>query len=233
MKESQIEAVKVWADYMVNVAIKNANEDNASREKEGRPVREITDKLIQSCRESWEKDGVALAELLLTKDGLYKKFCVGAFHPSNKATRKLLESLYGIELPSQAGKTREAVKALIGEDYIAEQVHRATEAKERAEAEEREKQEAEYNAYILPLLDKVSKDESIGGSELVDVAKHLDISVHIRTQGTLNQRVSWVNGQQCSHYPSKSGKNTPVPSSVFKLYRECHEKIKTGDFANV
>lgn len=180
----------------------------------------VTDEQKKEYETDWREDAEKLAELLLTKEGLYSKLLVGTFHPSNKNSRRLLESLYDVKLPPQNGMTREVVRELIGHDFINEKIRIQTERIEQEERERQEKEEKEFQSYIEPVLERIKRDECVNGDELLNACKHLEIDVPIRTKGAFS-RIQQINSYQSRSYATRA--KNPLPSSCYKFYRTCRQ----------
>jgi hypothetical protein len=139
----------------------------------------------------------------------------GTFHPSNRYYRKLFKIVTGIELPNGSNDTREAVIKWVGQDKI-DALNKAKEDEKAAERAIEAQKEAER---INNIKDKVIKDESITGDELVDLARSLNIEIHSRTVGMLRNRVRGINSSQARI----SGKSTG--NSPWQLYKQVKDAI--------
>lgn len=205
-------AVKRFAVAMVQTAIDNAV-------KSGRGD-DITDEVLKPCREYWAIESEARADKILSQSGLYECLNVGSFHPSNKHSRAMLESLYSVSLPNTVEATREAVRGLIGRDYC-ERMRKQEEDKREKERIDREYAESEKRSeYINELKSRVIEGKTIDGEDLYELAKELGISVHPRTAGTLKNRLrSIANGKATT----TGGK---LPYSVWDLFSEVESKVK-------
>ena len=97
------------------------------------------------------------------------------------------------------------------------------ELKEREEknriAEESRKQALEIHLNKVKV--QILNDESIDGEELVDFCKDYGIDIHIRTQGTIKQKVSQINS---GSYRVQRGTIFKTPPTVY--YQLLREAIK-------
>jgi hypothetical protein len=139
----------------------------------------------------------------------------GTFHPSNRYYRKLFKIITGIELPNGSNDTREAVIKWVGQDKI----DALNKAKEDEKAAERAIEAQKEQEYINKLKEKVIKDESITGDELVDVARSLNIEIHPRTVGMLRNRVRGITSSQ-ARITGKSTGNSP-----WEIYKQVKNAI--------
>ena len=206
------EAVKPYAEAMVQIAIDNAVQSGRGND--------ITEEIVQSCRDYWLGESEAKADKILTQAGLYACLCNGTFHPSNKHSRRMLETLHSVTLPKTVEATREAVRDLIGRDYCEAMRKQEEDAKEKKRIVREYAESGKRSEYINELKNRVIEGKTIDGDDLYELAKELGISVHPRTAGTLKNRLrSIANGKATA----TGGK---LPYSVWDLFSEVESKVK-------
>lgn len=138
---------------------------------------------------------------------------INAFHPDNKLSRRLFAHITGIQLPSGAEATRQAVMDYVGRDRIEAAEQERIAAEQAALAAE----ESERIAAVEAIIAKIVAGESVSGGELADAAKHVGLSVHIRTIGTLRQRVISMDGNGARVRKTKAS-GFKLPQSCYDLY---------------
>lgn len=126
-------AIEKHAQAMLASAIKKAKAD-------GREA-EITPELTQAALERFRNLAQETYASLADKESLYKRWKRGALHPSNKQTRQMFQDVHGVALPATASGTNAAVRAHLGEEFVA-----GKEAESLAKVEAEEKAKADKKA---------------------------------------------------------------------------------------
>lgn len=94
------------------------------------------------------------------------------------------------------------------------------EREEKNRAEELKRREAR-EIHLNKVKAQILNDESIDGEELVEWCKDYGIDIHIRTQGTIKQKVSQINS---GSYRVQRGTIFKIPPTVY--YQSLREAIK-------
>jgi hypothetical protein len=98
------------------------------------------------------------------------------------------------------------------------QIEREQEEKAARNKIAEEKRIKEREVFVQSIKARVINDESIDGGTLVDFCKDYGIEMHIRTQGTIRQKVSEVNSGSYRH---RRGTIFKIgPSHYYKVLRE-------------
>jgi len=124
------------------------------------------------------------------------------------------------------GYTAEEIQAN-RERFIAEREERQRISREQDEAKRREREEqakAKAEESLRKLYDAVRNGEPVSGPDLVKVCRTLGIELHLRTMGTLNNRVSSIKENSATCRATKSGVYN-LPNSVYVAYQKAREKL--------
>jgi hypothetical protein len=168
--------------------------------------------VLANAMQRMEAELEKLTQRILDKD--VKLATWHTFHPDNNGYRKLFALVTGIELPDGSNATREAVAAYIGsEKFVALEAERAA-----VDAAKEQKRIEEHKARMDSLAARL--DDGIGGDELLELARHLNIDVHPRTAGMLRRRVWIIKDGTAS--VRKGGS----VQSAFKVYKEVANALK-------
>lgn len=127
-----------------------------------------------------------------SQDGLLKMHRIAALHPSNKNTRKMFEQWSGKKLPKSPTETERWLREFIGPDIV-DAYYAKREADAAAEQAAKDAEEARKHAEAMAKLKgRVIANEPIGGGDLVDLARSLNIEVHPRTAGMCFKRIRTI-----------------------------------------
>jgi hypothetical protein len=218
-------AIERYAAAMLKIELEHQEEYHAERLAK---TRAENPEIIDQYRDRMAEDGRALATAILERSEVFlKRARYGLLHPQNKVSRKLFEAVTGVKLPHTSSGTHDAVYGYCGDAMVKYEAGLKAEqdAKENAEAEK--KAEAD-RIYIGKISTKVAAGDWISGGEMLDLARSLAIEVHPRTAGTLKRRIHGCNGGSARI----SGKGK-VPYTVYDLYKEISEVIKSNTTQNV
>ena len=125
----------------------------------------------------------------------------------------------------------------VSETEINEVIQKCLDARNKEAAEEAAKYEQgkrdaeerkarEYAAKIAGLSDKVKQNDFISGEELNELAKHLGVSIPIKTIGFMKRYVAKVNGEGGSLYVSAPTNNI---TTTCNAYARVKAKLVTGE----
>jgi ribosomal protein L12E/L44/L45/RPP1/RPP2 len=216
LTEQQKTAANAYGDSLYQHQIEHQQEYNPER------LAKVPQADLDAYRQRMHDDGEKLALEILSTDTLMPHVAVCRFHPSNAASRRLFTALTGVSLPATVGGTREAIAAFVGPAYDAYYADQEAERTEKETAKREQKQRKEQER-IDAIIADIQSGEAIDGEELVDVAKHIGVSVHPRTIGTLRKRVYSITAQQARF----RGRNR-LPNTVFEVFRAVAAKLETA-----
>lgn len=86
------------------------------------------------------------------------------------------------------------------------------------------KGEAE-SARLESIVAKVANCQLVSGDELMDLARHLGVSVHPRTAGMIRKKVDRLHNRGAAIHGKKSQTNI---NSAVQVYVDCVEAIQLG-----
>jgi hypothetical protein len=169
-------------------------------------------------RSYWEN----VASWIKDKSEVYRKAQRGAFHRSNKNTRRIFTFITGIALPSTTRDTIATIRQYVGPDTIAMIEHEEWLEAEAAKAEreaERQAEAAKHAAEMEKLKAAILADSPITGSQLDELATYLDLEVHPRTIGSCRKNIVTINSNQARFY----GK--AFPEGARRVYRTVRQAL--------
>jgi hypothetical protein len=216
LTEHQKQAAHAYGDSLYQHQIDHHREYNPER------LSKVPQSELDTFRQRMHDDGEKVAIQFLDGAAIMPHVAQGRFHPCNAASRRLFTAITGVTLPSTVGGTRQAIAAHLGKiytDYFADQeAERAK--KETAEREQEAEQEKQR---IDAIIADIRNGQAIDGEDLTDVAKHIGVSVHPRTIGTLRKRVYSITAQQAGF----RGRSR-LPNTVFEVFRAVAAKLETA-----
>lgn len=188
-KQTDQEAASEWASTLLQNELKDFAERHPDR------IEVYTDEVKAERHAKFLRYGLDMIESLNDKATAFTKLRNGAFHPSNKNTRKAFEHVTGIKLPSTVLRTHETIEKWIGTEYC--DSIRATEKREREEriAAAKAKKAEEWIQHIAEISRKALADEDITGCDLLDLCRSLEVEVHLRTQGAMLKKIVSISGK--------------------------------------
>lgn len=215
-KGGKMNAIETYAQAMI------AHEYDYLRERDPKRFANIPPETLAEFEQRTRDDATELAEHIRTRSPEFvRRVMQGMLYPNNKHSRQLYESITGETLPRSVKDTEALVWNWPEVKAYREQRAAERDAKEKQRAAEEQQRQAKY---IAELSEAVRNDEPISGESLVDLAKHLGLSIHPRTVGTLRNRVGSLNSSSGRAFSTRSG-TFNLPTTVFQLYRDCRAQL--------
>lgn len=217
LTSEQEKIVKDMVSEHVDREVREAEKNQAERLKQSM---EENPNFIQGVKDRLFNTWESYANEILDKDVFVKRFLRGFLHPSNKIWRKLFTALTGIEVGQTNFAAKEAGAKYLSQERIDKYIAWEESEKQKLKDATRARIENAKKAEIENITNLIKTNQPISGSELIIIAKHLQIKVPLRTQGMIMKKCHNITRYKCSTSA------TPKSSQrVFDIYKEVLTKL--------